>query len=605
MLLPQLVRRFGVHWGGLVAMAFAGACGRAEPASRAAGGPAQRAPAAARSQGPSLEAAATAAHVGPTALGVPVYPDAREALELERFMWRAWQAAGEPEDLFTIRLGERIFETEARFERVREFYLPFIHKVFMDHEMEFPEVGSQKMLTGLMVAPDGALVKFTVTHPFFRYPDRKPVDRTVIQMGPGGGGPLRGRSCVLAATVVLSGACGGANGDGAEEALPADESSEVEAFLEAHWQRPIPPQGPPPEGWLPIATDLDPSACGACHIAQYRDWSSTFHAGAYSPGLEDQLVAWFENDPATVTSCMACHGPLTEQLRRVAPDSGEWVENPVHDPGLERQGVVCAACHVRDWRRYGPPRRDGSVAPAPPGTPHEGAIRRTEFESSRFCAVCHQFEEPAPNGKPLENTVREWEAREFARRGVTCQSCHMPDRSHLWRGIHDPGMTRSGVTPEWRVEGRPENASFHVWLALTNTGTGHHFPTYVTPAVDLEIAFLDTAGDTLATRIRTLQRDAYFDGAQWVEREDDRIPAGETRALEWSGPVPRGSARVTGRVVVRPDAFYRDFFADLLAGTPEGAAARPLLEEALARTKASPYELWSWEEPLTSTAGRS
>lgn len=168
---------------------------------------------------------------------------------------------------------------------------------------------------------------------------------------------------------------------------------------------------------------------------------------------------------------MECHGPLTEQLRRVA-EAGAWVENPVHDEALERRGVLCAACHVRHWRRYGPPRRDGTVHPAPPGIPHEGAIRRTEFEDARFCAPCHQFEEPAPNGKPLENTLREWEASGFAERGVTCQASHMPDRRHLWRGIHDFDMTRSGVTPGWRVEGQPEERGFRVGLALTNDGRG-------------------------------------------------------------------------------------------------------------------------------------
>jgi hypothetical protein len=105
----------------------------------------------------------------------------------------------------------------------------------------------------------------------------------------------------------------------------------------------------------------------------------------------------------------------------------------------------------------------------------------------------------------------------------------------------------------------------------------------------------------LETRLRTLQRDAYFDGAQWVEREDDRIPPGETQELEWTGPAPPGATRVAGRILVRPDAFYRDFFAGLLAGTPAGAASRPFLEEALARTEASAYELWDWEERLGST----
>ena len=182
-MLIAMLRRTGLHWGGLVATAFAGACGRAEPASKAAGVTFENPPAAASSETPSREAAAIAAHEGPTILGVPVYAEAREALELERFMCRAWRAAGEPDELFEIRLGERILETEASFERVRDFYLPFVHKVFMDHEMEFPGVGSQKMFTGLMVAGDGSLVKFTITRPFFRYPDRQRVERTVIQMG--------------------------------------------------------------------------------------------------------------------------------------------------------------------------------------------------------------------------------------------------------------------------------------------------------------------------------------------------------------------------------------------------------------------------------------
>ncbi|MES9944225.1 MAG: hypothetical protein ABW080_04625 [Candidatus Thiodiazotropha sp.] len=30
-------------------------------------------------------------------------------------------------------------------------------------------------------------------------------------------------------------------------------------------------------------------------------------------------------------------------------------------------------------------------------------------------------------------------------RGQTCQSCHMPDRAHLFHGIHDPDMVRLGL----------------------------------------------------------------------------------------------------------------------------------------------------------------
>lgn len=395
---------------------------------------------------------------------------------------------------------------------------------------------------------------------------------------------------------LACGACGDL--DEAPSDPPSAADSAIATFLATHWDpRPIPPQGDPPATWDSLATDLSPETCGTCHIVQHRDWRTTLHGGAFSPGLVGQLETWFESDPATVSSCMACHGPLSEQLRRVQPDDGAWVENVAYDPALESHGVTCAACHVRDWRRYGPPRRDGSVAPAPEGTPHQGAIRTAAFEDSRFCAPCHQFEEPAPAGKPLENTVREWEASRWAEAEVSCQACHMPDRRHLWRGIHDPETTRSGITPSLSLEGSPADAGFTARLVVANTGTGHHFPTYVTPAVDLEIVFL-ADDDTLAARRRTLQRVVTFDGSEWTEIRDDRIPSGESRALEWTGPAPAGARRVAARIHVRPDAFYTDLFGELLASGSEDDPGREQIEEALARTLESPFEVWREQRPL-------
>jgi len=52
----------------------------------------------------------------------------------------------------------------------------------------------------------------------------------------------------------------------------------------------------------------------------------------------------------------------------------------------------------------------------------------------------------ALNGKLLQSTYDEWKASRFARQGVQCQDCHMPDRRHRWRGIHDADMVRSGLT---------------------------------------------------------------------------------------------------------------------------------------------------------------
>lgn len=395
-------------------------------------------------------------------------------------------------------------------------------------------------------------------------------------------------------------ACGGTD---SSETGPAEASDAgIATFLATHWaERPISPQGPPPAGWDSLATDLSPETCASCHSAQYDDWRTSLHADAYSPGLAGQLVAWHETDPATVESCMACHAPLFEQQRRVRRSDGGWIENAAYDPSLEAHGVTCAACHVREWNRFGPPRRDGRVEPAPAGTPHEGAIRSAAFEDPGFCAPCHQFEEPAPAGKPLENTVQEWEASEWAARGVTCQACHMPDRRHLWRGIHDPDMTRSGITPSLAIDGDAGETDFTARLVVANTGAGHHFPTYVTPAVDLEIAFL-AGDDTLGVRRRSLQRVVAWETGEWTEIRDDRIPSGKSRELAWEGAAPAGADRLVATIRVRPDAFYTGLFQELLASGSPGDPGREAIETALSRTLESPYEVWREERALPASS---
>ena len=381
------------------------------------------------------------------------------------------------------------------------------------------------------------------------------------------------------------------------------ERDATDAFLAEHWRLPIPPQGPAPQGWAPITVSLRPGDCAVCHRPQFEQWRGSIHADAYSPGLHGQLLAWIGTDDATVASCHACHAPSSEQLPRVER-GGVWVDNPAFEPDLQAGGVSCAACHVRGWRRYGPPRRDGSTDPAPPGTPHDGAIFSDAFQSSEFCAACHQFEEPAANGKPLENTLSEWRESPAAARGQTCQSCHMPDRAHLWRGIHDPETTRRGTALVWERQGHPAAPSFRVRLGLANVGAGHRLPTYVTPKIFLRLRFEDADGRPLAARERRIGRDVSFEAGEWREREDTRIEPGESETLEWRGPAPEGSRTVVGSVIVAPDHFYEGFFRDLIAETDSIAPQIPVLRQALRRATESPYVLYEKREELGTAAAR-
>ena len=203
-----------------------------------------------------------------------------------------------------------------------------------------------------------------------------------------------------------------------------------------------------PARFSPLERSLAPVSCGTCHPDQFRDWQSSVHAKSMGPGIAGQLAEMIKSEPATARSCFTCHAPLAEQAPLIRGGEG-LVPNPDLDTHLQSQGVVCASCHVRGHQRFGPPRRDGTVASRAPreSLPHNGLTRTTAFLRSEFCASCHQFAPNglALNGKLLENTFEEWRASPAARRGQQCQDCHMPDRRHLWRGIHDPEMVKSGV----------------------------------------------------------------------------------------------------------------------------------------------------------------
>ena len=376
----------------------------------------------------------------------------------------------------------------------------------------------------------------------------------------------------------------------------------IREFLSRHWQRPLAPQGVPPARFSPLEASLQPEACGTCHPTQLADWKTSLHASSMGPGVAGQLVEMLESDPGSALACFTCHAPLAEQAPRVAKRAGVST-NPVYDVGLGVRGLVCAGCHVRAHQRFGPPRRDGSLASATPREtlPHNGVTRAPAFLRSEFCQSCHQFTSDgfALNGKLLESTYNEWRASRFARDGVQCQDCHMPDRRHLWRGIHDPDMVRSGLTIHASASAtryRP-GATISVTLTVESTRVGHAFPTYVTPRVVLSAELLDQAGQVIAgsRQEKVIAREVTLDLAR--EIADTRLMPGAKAVLHYRRRVDRAGLRARLSVVVYPDEFYTRFFERLLEqGAGRGEAQ---IREALAATRRSLFTVFEREIPLT------
>jgi hypothetical protein len=372
---------------------------------------------------------------------------------------------------------------------------------------------------------------------------------------------------------------------------PGAPDDAVTAFLAAHWPDPLPAQGAPPPQFTPLEASLAPEACGQCHTEQYRDWRDSLHSRAVGPGILWQFRLM---DQRAANACLRCHAPLAEQKALMALEHG-WSAAPSTAPPayvsaeLHRQGLVCAACHVRAHTRFGPPARVASPTPLP----HAGFRADPAFADSRFCAVCHQFSESGTrlNGKLLENTYEEWRTSRASAAGQACQSCHMPERRHLWRGIHDPQMTAAALTSSLEVSALGAGR-LRAQSRITNSGAGHHFPTYVVPEVVLTLELVDPRGRRGHVIARgVIARRANIELTQ--ELSDTRMASDESRVLagEFARPAEAGW-HVELRMAVHPGAHYERTFRHALARA-DGikGETRRLLRDALARIEAGRYEV--------------
>ena len=351
------------------------------------------------------------------------------------------------------------------------------------------------------------------------------------------------------------------------------DSDEVSVFGQA-----VPPQGAPPAQLAPAQASLRGRQCARCHAKQAREWETSSHRGAASPGLLAQTEYGMAADERA--ACLRCHAPLAEQAT---------------DAALRSDGVSCAGCHVRSWIRRGPPSR----APTLLSLPGYPLAQSGFYERADFCLPCHQMPpRTAVEGRPLLDTYKEWLDGPYLPRGVQCQHCHMANREHALQGVHDPQTFRQALQLDGNAHRR--GAEITAVATLTNIGAGHYLPTTPTPAAWLTIELVDARGRAIAgasDRVR-IGRDVWYDGT-WHERSDTRIPPGEatTMARAWSGGRTSAATHARITVVVHPDDFYERFYAKALASrlAPD---QRALYQQALARALGSRYTAEQRDVPI-------
>ncbi|WP_167593875.1 multiheme c-type cytochrome [Leptospira kmetyi] len=343
---------------------------------------------------------------------------------------------------------------------------------------------------------------------------------------------------------------------------------------------------------------MDPENCGTCHKEQYEAWSESFHSKASGPGLQWQLKRIGIEESS---SCFACHSPLIETQNYLRESKFGLSKNPsevlsyLKKETVER-GISCASCHVRNQVRYGPPPREDKRNRSSSGyKPHGGFVVQKEFESSRFCVSCHETPEYGKpvNGKRMMETYAEWEQSRYAKEQITCQNCHMPDRSHTWRGIHDPVMTANAVASSLgfkKIEGE-----WYVYASLKNTGAGHRFPTYSVPKVFLYLSLYENGKQKRILAEKTIGRVTDLDLQH--EFEDTRLLPDEEVVLKERLTSEEFKTRKEIRfiAIVEPDEFYVRMFQHNWDRRKEfGIEGREekQLEEALKKAKSTRYVLF-------------
>jgi hypothetical protein len=347
--------------------------------------------------------------------------------------------------------------------------------------------------------------------------------------------------------------------------------------MAAYWNTPIASQSPPPPA---------PQTCGACHSEQYAAWQGSRHAHAFSPGLIGQIIDYYEADAA---SCLNCHAPLAEQQREVLQGDIESLASDITTQApdtLAQHGVYCAVCHLRDGVLHAP----AVTAADTESRVHRDTRTEPAMRDSRFCASCHQFDSTtAVNGKPLQNTYREWLDSPYAKRGISCQSCHMPNRAHLFRGIHDKDMVRQGLS----ISTQATKSS--VDLVVESTKIGHRFPTYSVARVRLTATPYDATGRAILDGYRELviQRLMSVEDGQWIELSDTRLEPGESVKLSMPTLINGTCAdKIALKIIVEPEWYYHKHVYPTLIEELEDGPARDMIILAKSQSEATSYTLF-------------
>jgi cytochrome c553 len=346
--------------------------------------------------------------------------------------------------------------------------------------------------------------------------------------------------------------------------------------------------------------------CAVCHPDFYAEWRTTIHSQAWTePYFQADWV--FDNSQQI---CRNCHTPLDRQQPQLVlgfRDKEKWdpilAPNPDFDPGLQHEGVTCAACHVRDGKIVGVLGIQDAPHPVQQlADPNEVCVRCHVVDGDRWdtffrfppCGTVAEIqsnpdsrlspadietlsadqdnvavlpvtasgETPVQAGHPQGKTG-EISMPDTASLG--CVQCHMPlvqrplveggpvrpVRRHLWRGGHDPDMVKSGLQVRFEEASGASTATRTFVLTLTNVGAAHYLPTGTPDRhLTVDLRLLDSEGRVLQEQNHSLKRTVIW-RPFIIDLWDTRLPRWQPRSYALSIPANSREKTVAVEAIVR------------------------------------------------------
>jgi len=295
---------------------------------------------------------------------------------------------------------------------------------------------------------------------------------------------------------------------------------------------------------------LSRESCVECHAPIAAEWRESYHflsvAGPFWKRIRDRS---FDRlfDRLRVP-CMNCHAPAN--ILDLPPG-----QHPVERADAPELGVDCVSCHVSERGILGPGGQGGGAHEAT----EDRRFRDPVMATTMICAACH--DEPAEHAR----TVESWRSTQFAKDGVTCLHCHMPEveapavtggpkrlrRSHSFIADKDPRMLRGALNASITLVTETREAI----VRITNDRMGHSFPASGMNSLIVDVAVQNESKQAVMTVRRTFGTRELIPGYLdfWPFAKVSKIPYGESRELRVELP--------TGHGVVSAEFRYRDWFA--------------------------------------------